>query len=84
MNPHCNAYILINNESCSSHIRKSMFDAASSPWIREYLQRKFPWDDETFESIEWWTATHAALRGLTPADHRFVTKFVFKMLPLGA
>jgi hypothetical protein len=83
MNPHCNAYITIAKESCSSHIRKSMFDAASSPRIREYLQRKFPWDDTTFESIEW-TATHAAVRGLTPADHRFVTKFVFKMLPLGA
>jgi hypothetical protein len=83
MNPHCNAYILINNESCSSHIRKSMFDAASSPRLREYLQRKFPWDDDTFESINW-SATHAAVRGLTPADHRFVTKFVFKMLPLGA
>jgi hypothetical protein len=60
-----------------------MFDAASSPRLREYLQRKFPWDDETFDSIEW-TATHAALRGLVPADHRFVTKLVFKMLPIGA
>jgi hypothetical protein len=83
MNPYCNAYLTIDKKSCSSHIRKSMFDAASSPRIREYLQRKFPWDDDTFDSIEW-SATHSALRGLTPSDHRFVTKFVFRMLPLGA
>jgi hypothetical protein len=83
MNPYCNAYLSISGKTCSGHIRKSMFDAASSPRIREYLQRKFPWDDATFDSIEW-TATHSALRGLTPADQRFVTKFVFKMLPLGA
>ena len=81
-NPHCNAYIQVGGESLTGQIRKRLFDAAARPRMKEYLLKRYSWDELTFQSIDW-TATNAAIRSLTNPEHKFVTKFCFQQLPIG-
>jgi hypothetical protein len=59
-----------------------MFCAASQPIARDYLIDRYKWSPETFDSIAW-EPCHAAITSLTTPDHRFVTKLIHKLLPIG-
>jgi hypothetical protein len=81
-NPYCNAYISHGNNTISGQLRKSLFCAASQPIARDYLIRRYQWSPDTFASIAW-EPCHAAIHSLTTPDHRFVTKLIHKLLPIG-
>jgi hypothetical protein len=81
-NPYCNAYLAHGNRTISGQLRKSMFCAASQPIARDYLIDRYKWSPETFDSIAW-EPCHAAITSLTTPDHRFVTKLIHKLLPIG-
>jgi hypothetical protein len=71
------------NESITGQLRKSLFDSASRPIIISYLRDRYRWTPQTFDSIDW-KAHAAAIRSLSIPKHRFVTKFIHRILPIGA
>jgi hypothetical protein len=81
-NPYCNAYIAHGDKTISGQLRKSLFCAASQPIARDYLIQRYQWSPEIFAAIAW-DPCHAAINSLTTPDHRFVTKLIHKLLPIG-
>jgi hypothetical protein len=81
-NPFCNAYVTAGNESVTGHVRNSLLDAASQPIITSYLSRRYDWEPATFASIDW-DAHQSAIRSLSIPEHRFITKLIHKILPIG-
>jgi hypothetical protein len=67
-NPYCNAYVSHGAISISGQIRKKFFCVAGQKPLREYLQERHHWDQETFDSIAW-DECHAATQLLTIPDH---------------
>jgi hypothetical protein len=81
-NPFCNAYVSAGSESITGRIRNSLLDSASRPIIRSYLSKRHHWEPDVFSSIHW-DAHQAAVRSLSIPEHRFITKFLHKLLPIG-
>jgi hypothetical protein len=81
-NPYCNVYLAARDVSVTGQLQKSLFDAASQPRITTYLRDRYHWNPITFDSIDW-DAHSAAVRSLSIPEHRFVIKFIHRMLPIG-
>jgi hypothetical protein len=82
LNPHCNAYVQVRGESVTGQIRNALFDAAARPRMKEYLLRRYEWDETIFDSVNW-AATHTCVRSLSSPERLFVTKLCFTLLPIG-
>jgi hypothetical protein len=62
----------------ATHLRK----AATLPVTLLFTQQHYGWDEDTFNTIDW-KAHHGALKKLTFARKKFITKFTHQLLPMG-
>jgi hypothetical protein len=62
----------------ATHLRK----AATLPATLLFTKQHYGWDEDTFKTIDW-KAHHGALRKLTFARKKFITKFTHQLLPMG-
>jgi hypothetical protein len=81
-NPFCNVYLAASHGSITGQLRSSLFEAASTPIITTYLRARYLWNQNTLESIDW-DAHSTAVRSLSLPEHRFVVKFIHRILPIG-
>jgi hypothetical protein len=70
---------LINITSkCTTHMRK----AAAEPAMRMHFHKHCGWDAKDFDSVDW-NSHQGAIRKLSYAGKKFITKFVHQTQPMG-
>jgi hypothetical protein len=63
----------------ATHIRK----AAAEPDMRIHFHKHYGWDAKDFDSVDW-KSHQGAIRKLSYAGKKFITKFIHQILPMGA
>jgi hypothetical protein len=80
--PACGAMLSICGKAVTRNIEATVQRAQHTGPIRDYLCKRFTWDQVTFESIDW--AVHTAVYSKIPRTRTFFCKLGWKQLPIGA
>jgi len=51
--PHTPCQLVINQRSITSHIKQSVYDAATIPVLIKYCAQKYQWEDSVVQTIDW-------------------------------
>jgi hypothetical protein len=77
------ATLFIRKVEVSTKLQESLRNAAYSPEMRQYMTKKYNWNLNTVDEIDWYVHG-GALRGLTPAMKKTTTQFIHEWLPTNA
>jgi len=74
-------HLCLNHQVVTQHLQHALRDHATSDTYFQHLQTKFEWTDTPATTIQW-TIIRTALRKLSSAKRRILSKFNHKWLPL--
>ena len=80
--PGCNAFLIHRSTYITSRLKQTLQNEIPEKEFRQCVRGRFKWDQDAFDSVDW-TAFSQAYRKLTPDMKVFVTKLLFRWLPVG-
>jgi len=76
-------HLLINGAVQFWRLQNQLREAATHSKYQKYMQTKFLWNNEQYNSIQW-PAFNLAFQCLAPNERQFISKITHKRLPLQA